>query len=68
MEYLATELTPRGSLEEKVDVKRVEVRAGAAEVHRNDALVLQERAQKLWPDFAWKIEKTFSGRYVVSAY
>lgn len=68
MEYVATEANVKGAVEVKAEVKRVEVRAGAVEVRRDDAIFLQQRAQKLWPDFDWEIEKTYSGKYVVRSY
>lgn len=68
MEYLATEANPKDAVEVGAGVKRVEVRAGAVEVRRDEAIVLQERAQKLWPDSDWEIEKTYTGRYVVRAF
>jgi len=68
MEYVAAELNPRGSVQTGVAVTRVEVRASAVEVSRGDAIELQERASKMWPDYDWDIEKTFSGKYVVRAY
>src|SRR5580698_8880969 len=64
MEYVAAELNPRGSVQTGVAVMRVEVRASAVEVSRGDAIELQERASKMWPDYDWDIEKTFSGKYV----
>lgn len=68
MEYVATEANMRGAVEVKSEVKRVEVRAGAIEVRRDEAILLQERAQQLWPDSDWEIEKTYSGKYVVRSY
>lgn len=68
MEYVATEANRKGAVEVKADVKRVELRAGAVEVRRDEAIILQERAQKLWPDSDWEIEKTYSGKYVVRSY
>jgi hypothetical protein len=66
MEYVATELSRSGSVPNNTAVKRVEVRASAVEVSWNDALELQERARKMWPDSNWDIEKTFSGKFVIS--
>jgi hypothetical protein len=68
MEYVTAPLNVKGSVELNVPVTRVEGRASAVEVSRVDALALQERAQKTWPDHEWDIEKTFSGKYVVRAY
>ena len=68
MEYVATEANMKGAVEVKAEVKRVEVRAGAVEVRRDDAIFLQQRAQKLLPDSDWEIEKTYSGKYVVRSY
>ena len=68
MEYVATELNPSGTVPNNTAVKRVEVRASAVEVSWSDAVALQERAQKMWPDSNWDIEKTFSGKYVISTF
>jgi hypothetical protein len=68
MEYVATELNPSGSVPSNKAVKRVEVRASAVEVNWSDAIELQERAQKMWPESDWDIEKTFSGKYVISTF
>lgn len=68
MEYVAIELNPKTFKETDAAVKRVEVRASAVEVCRGDAIALQQRAQELWPDCDWDIEKTYSGKYVVRAY
>ena len=68
MEYVATEANAKGTVEVKAEVKRVEVRAGAVEVRRDEAILLQQRAERLWPDSDWEIEKTYSGKYVVRSY
>lgn len=68
MEYVATEADPKAAVAVGLGVKRVEVRAGAVEVRRDEAIILRQRAQKLWPESDWEIERTYSGRYIVRAF
>lgn len=68
MEYVATEADRKAAVDVGLGVKRVEVRAGAIEVRWDEAKLLQERAQKMWPESEWEIEKTYSGMFVVRAY
>jgi hypothetical protein len=68
MEYVTTEANAQGAVAMKSEVKRVEVRARAVEVRRDEAILLRQRAQQLWPESEWEIEKTYSGKYVVRSY
>jgi hypothetical protein len=66
MVYLSSDVSAlKSAAPNRVPVQRVENRAGAVEVLKCDAVVLQQRAQKLWPDSYWEIERTYSGKYVV---
>jgi hypothetical protein len=68
VEYVATELNERGTVANGTALKKVSIRGEATEMDRQDAVALQIRAEKQWPNFDWQIEKGYAGKYVVRAY
>jgi hypothetical protein len=66
-DYIKTELGPDGIAKMKGRIEKVSERGDASELSRADAQFFQRQAFEHWPDLAWEIKPSGTGKYIVQA-